>query len=280
MIRRKALNLYSKFSGGNEGEPQPGSSSATDAEEYQASKGWPDRFVKSYQLRIGKSHGEAASADTEAADKYPDILNELNEEKRFKPEQVFNMDETGLFWKKMPSRTFLMKDAMKAPGFKTQNYRVTLIMCGNADGWMMKPGLFYKSANPRALKKKNKNTLPVFWMHNAKAWIAKILTSNGLHQCIVPQVEEYLHKKGMEFHVLLHVDNAGGHPVDLHHERVQIEFLPPNTTSLFQPMNQGVIREFKALFTGNCLQQLVDAMDEEDDFQLRCTDAISQLHRA
>ena len=27
MIRKKALNLYSKFSGGNEGEPQPGPSS-------------------------------------------------------------------------------------------------------------------------------------------------------------------------------------------------------------------------------------------------------------
>ena len=40
-------------------------------------------------------------------------------------------------------------------------------------------------------------------------------------------LEEYLHKKGMEFHLLLLVDNAGGHPVDLHHEGVQIELLPP-----------------------------------------------------
>ena len=56
------------------------------------------------------------------------------------------MDETGLFWKKMPSRTFLMKDEMKALGFKKQKDRVTLIMCGNAAGWMMKPGLIHKSA--------------------------------------------------------------------------------------------------------------------------------------
>ena len=42
------------------------------------------------------------------------------------------MDETGLFWKKMLSRTFLMKDEMKAPGFKTPKDRVTRIMCGNA----------------------------------------------------------------------------------------------------------------------------------------------------
>ena len=59
------------------------------------------------------------------------------------------------------------------------------------------------------------------------------------------------------------VDNTGGHPVDLLHEGVQIELLPPNTTSLLQPMDQGVIIAFKALCTRNCLQQLVDAIDED-----------------
>ena len=52
MIRRKALILYSKFNWGNEGEPQPGPSSASDAEEFQTNKSWLDRFVKRYQLRI------------------------------------------------------------------------------------------------------------------------------------------------------------------------------------------------------------------------------------
>ena len=155
--------------------------------------------MKRCQLRIGKSHGEVASADTEVAEKYHEIFDQLIKEKGFKPEQIFNMDETGLFWKKIPSRTFLMKDEMKASGFKAQKDRVTLIMCGNAAGWMVKPGLIYKSTNPRALKYKNKSTLPVFWMHTSKAWITMILTSNWFHHCFVPQVEEYLHKKEWNF---------------------------------------------------------------------------------
>uniref|UniRef100_A0A8C7X688 DDE-1 domain-containing protein n=1 Tax=Oryzias sinensis TaxID=183150 RepID=A0A8C7X688_9TELE len=65
------------------------------------------------------------------------------------------------------------------------------------------------------------------------------------------------------------MDNADGHAVDLHHEGVRIEFLPPNTISLLQPMDQGVIRAFKALNTGNCLQQLVDAIDGDENFQLK-----------
>ena len=68
---------------------------------------------------------------------------------------------------------------------------------------------------------------------------------------------------------MLLVDNAGFHPVDLYHEEVQIEFLPPNTTSLLLPMDQGVIRAFKAFYTGNCFQQLVDAIDEDEYFQLK-----------
>ena len=56
--------------------------------------------------------------------------------------------------------------------------------------------------------------------------------------------------KGMEFHVLLLVDNAGGHPVELDHEGVQIEFLPPNTTSLLQPMDQGGFVHLRHLTLG------------------------------
>lgn len=90
------------------------------------------------------------------------------EEKRYKPEQDLIMDETGLFWKKMLSRTYIMKDETKAPRSNSQKDRVTLIMCGSAAGYVMKPGLIYKLTSLRALKNKNKNLLPVPWMqtHN------------------------------------------------------------------------------------------------------------------
>ena len=106
-------------------------------------------------------------------------------------------------------------------------------------------------------------------MHNPKAWITKLLTSDWFHQCFIPQAKMYLSNLGMEFKVLLLMDNAGGHPLDLSYEGVQIEFLPANTTSLIQPMDQGVIRAFKALYIRNALQNLVEAMDSDDNFSLR-----------
>ncbi|XP_066953403.1 tigger transposable element-derived protein 1-like [Macrobrachium rosenbergii] len=269
VIRGKALQLYNKIVEEGTEEPQPGTSTSPDRGSFQASRGWFDKFAKRFNIRSVKLHGEAASADTEAAESYPETFKGIIQEMGYRPEQVFNMDETGLFWKRMPSRTYLMKDEAKAPGFKAQKDRITLIMCGNAAGHMLKPGLIYKSANPRALKNKNKNTLPVYWMHNPKAWITKVLASDWFHRCFIPEVKTYLSDLGLEFKVLLIMDNAGGHPTDLSHDGVQIEFLPANTTSLIQPMDQGVIRAFKVLYTRNALQHLVNAMDPMEDFTLK-----------
>ena len=126
---------------------------------------------------------------------------------------------------------------MKRPGFKDHKDRVTLIMCGNAAGFMLKPDFIYKAKNPRPLENKKKTLLPVYWMHNSKAWITKALTLEWFLRCFIPQVKLYLAEKGYLFKILLLMDCAEGHATDLQYDRVQIEFLPPNTTALIQPMD-------------------------------------------
>ncbi|KAI5100977.1 hypothetical protein C0J45_9963 [Silurus meridionalis] len=279
VIREKARQLYEQLAGEAsaqshaEDDPQPGTSKAPEEHiTFHASKGWFDRFQKRFQLKSVPLHGEAASADVEGAKKYPRTLKKsfaIIEDNGYLPEQVFNMDETGLFWKKMPSRTFIMKDEARTPGFKAQKDRVTLILCGNAAGFLMKPALIYKSANPRALKRKNKNLLPVHWMHNPKAWITEALVSDWFFHCFIPAAKMYLREKGLPFKVLLAMDNAVRHPLDLSYEGVQIVFLPANTTSLIQPLDQGFIRTFKALYTKNLMQHLVEAMDSCSNFLLK-----------
>ena len=41
---------------------------------------------------------EAASANQEAADSFPDAIKKVMEEKGYLPEQVFNADISALFW--------------------------------------------------------------------------------------------------------------------------------------------------------------------------------------
>ncbi|XP_068506439.1 tigger transposable element-derived protein 1 isoform X9 [Syngnathus scovelli] len=49
-----------------------------------------------------------------------------------------------------------------------------------------------------------------------------------------------------------------------HYHVIQVEFLPPNTTSLIQPMDQGVIRAFKALYTRSTMEGLISFIDENN----------------
>ena len=138
VIRAKAKALYDTMvpEGGAEGgdddpqddddnaeevdDPQPsssGQSTSTPSGQstttpsprgFVASKGWFDRFRRRFGLQSVALHGEAASADEPAAKRYvEDVFPKIIEENGYLPEQVFNMDETGLFWKRMPSGTFL-----------------------------------------------------------------------------------------------------------------------------------------------------------------------------
>lgn len=257
VIREKARQLYQRFTAD---EPQPGPSSAT-IMDFTASKGWFEKFKKRYHLKKVALHGEAASADQPAAEDYVNnTFRKILEEGQYQQEQVFNMDETGLFWKRMPSRTFIFKDEAKVCGFKAYKDRVTIVMCGNAEGFLLKPALINKDKNPTPLKNKNKHLLPVHWMHNNKGWF---------HECFIPQVKRYLAEKGLEFNVLLLMGDARANAHDLSCDGVRIEFLPPNITSLIQPMDQGVIRAFHALYARNSLQHLVDGMDLEENFSLK-----------
>jgi hypothetical protein len=68
------------------------------------------------------------------------------------PEQVFSSDETGLFWKIMPERTYIAKTEKSAQGFKVAKDRVTLLFCCNASGDLLTKRMFiHRSQNPRAI---------------------------------------------------------------------------------------------------------------------------------
>ena len=163
MIRTKARPLYDKAllddddKGDAEGKTGQSLASARSVmsdlppreQGFTASKSWFDKFQKRYGIRSVPLNGEAVSVDTDAARRYvEDEFPKLIIEGGYLPEQVFNMDEKGRFWKRMSSRTFLFKDEMESPGFKAHKDRVTLIMCGSAAGFMPKPGLICIAKNP------------------------------------------------------------------------------------------------------------------------------------
>jgi len=67
---------------------------------------------------------------------------------------VFNCDETGPFWNKMPMRAYITEEEKALTGHKPMRDRLTLLLCGNASGDLeIKPLLVYHLQNPRVFKK-------------------------------------------------------------------------------------------------------------------------------
>jgi hypothetical protein len=129
---------------------------------------------------------------------------------------------------------------------------------------MIKPMLVYKSLNPRAFKGICKETLPVFWRANKKAWVTAKLFLDWFKNCFVPEVQTYLKKKNLSNRALLIIDNAPGHPtsIKLENSDIEILFLPPNTTSLIQPLDQGLILTFKAYYTRRTFRRILEASEQ------------------
>lgn len=62
--------------------------------------------------------------------------------------------------------------------------------------------------------------------------------------------------------VALIIDNCPAHPTIDNLKSIGLVFLPPNTTSKLQPMDQGVIRYLKAYYKYLALQRLVVTIDK------------------
>lgn len=187
------------------------------------------------------------------------------EEKGYVAQQIFNGDETGLNWKKMPTRTFLTQEEKRAPGFKMAKDRFTLLFCANAAGtFRCKPMMVYRSETPRALVKKRKDHLPVFWRSNKTAWVTQTNFKEWFLQSFVPEVKSYLLRENLAFKVLLLLDNCKSHgdAVMLAHPNVEVLFLPPNTTSLIQPMDQCVIATFKTYYLKRVVKSMLRAVNQ------------------
>jgi hypothetical protein len=62
---------------------------------------WSKNFEEWTGLQKGKSIGESASAYYMAGTNYPVHFKRIIKEKNCLSQQAFNIDETGLFWKKI-----------------------------------------------------------------------------------------------------------------------------------------------------------------------------------
>ena len=125
--------------------------------DFKCSDGWFDRFKARHDVTFRIVSGESNDAPQAAIDdwqkKLPAILA------GFDPCDVFNADETALFFQLLPSKTYTYKGD-PCHGGKNSKQRLTLMIGTNMDGSEKLPILAIgKSAKPRCFQ--NVKKLPV-----------------------------------------------------------------------------------------------------------------------
>ena len=210
--------------------------------------GWCQKFMSFYNLRCIRMTGEAASADEEAIKaNLPNIIAEIS---KFRRCDVFNMDETGLFFKLAPDRTIASR---QISGSKKDKSRITIAFTANSDGSEKLPPLFIgHSKMPRAFNKKPAAQHGFLYRSNQKAWMTAVLFQEWLIG-----FESQMAQQNRK--VLLLLDNAPTHIIsNLTLNHVEVMFLPPNTTSRIQPMDAGIIAAMKKRYRSFQLQRALD----------------------
>ena len=158
----------------------------------------------------------------------------------YKLENIFNADEFGLFYQCLPDKTYHLKGEKYSQG-KKRKFRLTGVAAASAVGEKLPMFVMRKSENPRCFK--NIKHLPCEYKSQKKSWMNSEI------------FEEWVRKLDRKFraddrNIALIIDNWPAHLSISHLTNVQLIFLPPITTSILQPMDQGVIRSLKAHYRG------------------------------
>ncbi|CAM4823844.1 unnamed protein product [Rotaria magnacalcarata] len=213
-------------------------------DEFKASNGWLEKFRTRHNIQYRTICGESAAVDIATVEEWRDRLSSIIDE--YDPNDVYNADETGLFRYSLPNRSLVtVKETCK--GGKRSKERFTVLLCTNMTGTdKLQPLLIGKAAKPRCFKNLSMKQLPVIWRWNRTSWMTASLFGEWL-----ASINNSMIKQNRK--ILLFIDHAPCHNSDTQYSNITLKFFPPNTTSKLQPLDQGIIKNFKCYYR----QQLV-----------------------
>lgn len=219
------------------------------------SMSWLQRWKSRHGIVSKRICGESASVTHEITSNwYTDVLPSILQ--RYPARDIFNCDETALFWKLAPTTTLAFKDE-KCHGGKHAKDRVSIVVGASMIGEKLPLLVIGKSAHPRAFRNKR---VPLDYTHNSKAWM-----TGYIFQEYVRKIDKRMASNSR--HIALIVDNCPSHVRVNNLHFVTLIFLPPNTTSKTQPMDCGVIWSLKAHYRKQLMAKHLIAHDANMTFK-------------
>jgi hypothetical protein len=242
-------------------------------EDFKASNGWIDRFKNRYNIVYKTICGESAGVNLETVShwKCTTLSNHVD---GYALKDIFNVDETGLFFNVLPHKTLDFKGD-PCHGGKHSKARLTILLGANADGSeRLRPFVLGKSKNPRCFK--NIKSLPTSYAANSKAWMTSTIFEQQMHA---------LDAKigGQNRKIVLFMDQCPAHPVNLELRNIKLIFFPANCTSQLQPLDLGIIHAFKTNYRRILVRKLLTFIDcgrDPKTFKVSVLDALHFIARS
>ncbi|KAE9522579.1 hypothetical protein AGLY_017001 [Aphis glycines] len=235
--------------------------------EFSGSTGWLDRFRSRHSFVYQQISGEAESVNNDDIASWKNnVLPSLLRD--YAPDDVYNADEFGLFFKLMPDKSFVFKNET-CHGGKLSKERLTVLVCTNSTGThKLKLVVIGKSRSPRCFK--NVRTFPCEYLAQSRAWMTEILFVNWIQQ-----LDAFFGKQKRK--IILFVDNCPAHPKDIPTTNIKLVFFPPNTTSKLQPLDQGIIKVIKQKYRKKLVQRYLRDMESTNQISTK-VNVLDSIH--
>lgn len=139
---------------------------------FAASHGFVRGFLARHDICNVAMHGQAGAVNlAKAAAAVEEVRRKLE---GYNPDRIYNMDETGLQYRCLPSRSYVpRKDRKRARGSKSMSSKdcVTLVLCTNADASHKLPVAMIGSAASPLCFRGAGNACPLPYFSQKSAWM-------------------------------------------------------------------------------------------------------------
>ena len=200
---------------------------------FKANDGYIVGLKKRYNLEYRIESGESFSVDQDSItrwiSKLPEIIN------NYEMQNIFNLDETGLFWKLLSNKTYAFSNESRH-GIKQHKNRVTLTMICNANGSEKKLIMIGSSVKPRCFRQVK--TLPIDYYNQKNTWM-----DSSIFRKIVFKLNDKMKKQNRK--ILLFLDNCSSYFINEELSNVKLIYFPSNSASVLQPLDLGIIKCLK-----------------------------------
>ncbi|XP_060839515.1 tigger transposable element-derived protein 4 isoform X1 [Rhopalosiphum padi] len=219
--------------------------------DFKASNGWLQKFKERHQISYKNIYADPALIKECVITEW---LNSVKETiKDYKECDIFNCDETGLFYRILPENTMSFINEACIDGNLSKE-RLTIMLCTNIDGEFEKPLIIGKVGKYNCFKNINIDNPEIVWKSNTKAWMTRSIMTEWILDFDYRMTQS-------KRNIVLFLDNASSHPLLNNLQSIKLIFFPPYISSNCQPLNLGIIQNFKMLYRQCLLKHRLLIMD-------------------